>query len=961
MLTPNASTMKNILAILVPFFCALVFSRCSVSQNGGDDKKIDLSGTWRFREDPADDGMKSRWYLNALSGSVELPGSMASNNKGDEVSVSTKWTGSIFDSSYFIKPEYEQYRQPGNIKVPFWLQPVKYYVGPAWYQRDITIPENWSGAPVELFIERSHWQTTVWVNDQEIGTQNSLATAQVFTLPPLMPGKHRLTIRVDNRILDVNIGQNSHSISDHTQSNWNGMVGALYLKSKPLFAIEDVRISTDIVSRKVTLNFRISNAAARDMAGSVKLLVKDVTGKEKWEPITKNINVPATSDVYTMEYPMGDKAQLWDEFNPQLYDLNIGFSAEGKTVDNKEIRFGLREITAKSTYFMVNGKRTFMRGTLESAIFPKTGYPATDTATWGRICRTVKSFGLNHIRFHSWCPPEAAFVAADKAGIYLQVECGSWANWGTSLGDGAPIDQYIYDESERIVRDYGNHPSFCFLAYGNEPGGRNHKAYLASFVNHWKNKEKRILITSGGGWPAIDENQFHVISNPRIQQWEAGLKSIINSQPPRLDYDWRDSIAKFKVPVMSHEIGQWCVYPDFSEMAKYTGVLKAKNFEIFSASLKARGLLHLADSFLLASGKLQTLCYKADIEAALRTPGFAGFQLLDLHDFPGQGSALVGVLNPFWEEKGYVTAADYSKFCNTTVPLARFPKMVYLNNEQLSVPVELAHFGAAPITGVTPEWSVSAGKEILFQGKFAPLSANQGNGIMMGTVQHTLAGITTPQQLKLTVKLGQFENEWDFFVYPANSGEQTKEVHVTQRLDAKTREVLKAGGKVLLTFKKGTVAANKGGDIAVGFSSIFWNTAWTNGQAPHTLGILCDPAHPAFRLFPTAYHSNWQWWDAMSHSSAIMLDSVAKGVRPIVRIVDDWVTNRSLGLVFECKIGAGSLLVTGVDLLTDVGKRPEARQLLASLSNYMAGPDFKPSLTVTDAVIQGLFRSGGGR
>ena len=131
----------------------------------------------------------------------------------------------------------------------------------------------------------------------------------------------------------------------------------------------------------------------------------------------------------------------------------------------------------------------------------------------------------------------------------------------------------------------------------------------------------------------------------------AGLSSRINAKPPETVSDYTESISKFDVPVISHEIGQWCVYPNFNEMKKYTGVLKPRNFEIFRETLEENQMLDQANDFLVASGKLQTLCYKEDIESALRTPGFGGFQLLDLHDFPGQGTALIGVLDPFWEEK----------------------------------------------------------------------------------------------------------------------------------------------------------------------------------------------------------------------------------------------------------------------------------------------------------------------
>jgi hypothetical protein len=376
-------------------------------------------------------------------------------------------------------------------------------------------------------------------------------------------------------------------------------------------------------------------------------------------------------------------------------------------------------------------------------------------------------------------------------------------------------------------------------------------------------------------------------------------------------------------------------------------VLKAKNFEIFQETLRDRGIASLADSFLLASGKLQALCYKADIEAALRTPGFGGFQLLDLHDFPGQGTALVGVLNPFWEDKGYITGREYRQFCNATVPLVRLPKMVYLNNETLRVPVELAHFGEAPLKGVTPAWHVkdASGKE-LFRGQLPRKDIPLGNAIPLGEIDQSLASVNQPGKLTLTVSVGNHQNTWDLFVYPSSLPTANDGILVTQRLDEKALKTLSKGGKVLLTPKQGAIKADKGGDVKIGFSSIFWNTAWTNGQAPHTLGILCNPDHPALRAFPTEYHSNWQWWDAMSHSSAIRLDCVAPGLQPIVRVIDDWVTARPLALLFECRVGKGKLLVSGIDLLDGQDQRPEARQLLHSLRTYMAGDQFAPARQV---------------
>jgi hypothetical protein len=157
--------------------------------------------------------------------------------------------------------------------------------------------------------------------------------------------------------------------------------------------------------------------------------------------------------------------------------------------------------------------------------------------------------------------------------------------------------------------------------------------------------------------------------------------------------------------------------------------------------------------------------------------------------------------------------------------------------------------------------------------------------------------------------------------------------------------------------KKGTLSMEMGGDIQIGFSSIFWNTSWTRGQPPHTLGILCNPKHPALADFPTEYHSNYQWWDAISHSGAINISSLSSEIKPIIRVVDDWVTSRPLALVFEVKVGKGKLLVSGIDFNQDLDKRPEMQQLFFSLRKYMAGSQFSPKVEIDLEQIRRLLTS----
>jgi len=939
----NKLLILSVLAILI-FSC----QKQSIQQ------KIDLSGTWQFAMDPSDKGIDEAWYKLVLPDSLTLPGSMTTNGKGDDITLTTPWTGQIVDSSFYKNPEYAKFREPGNIKIPFWLQPVKYYKGAAWYQKEVTIPEDWNGQFVGLFLERCHWESHLWIDDKEVGMQNSLGTPHQYDLTQIMTsGKHRLTLCIDNRTKDIDPGVNSHSISDHTQSNWNGVVGQMFLEARPLVKIQNIQVYPDVQNKKVAVKVKVQNPTGKATSAKLNLAVIENSQKE-----SASFELKEGENTLEMSLEMGADMKLWSEFHPNIYKLEA--SLKDKTsglTDISTTTFGMREFKTGGKQILINGQPTFMRGTLECAIFPKTGYPATDLAEWLRIFDVCRAHGLNHMRFHSWCPPKAAFDAADQTGFYLQVECSSWANQSTTIGDGRPFDKYLYEESRRMVDEYGNHPSFCMLVYGNEPGGPNQYKFLTEFVNFWKSKDSRRIYTSGAGWPNLPVNDYLSDPAPRIQGWGQELKSVINGEAPRTDYDWTVYNAKFPQPIISHEIGQWCVYPDFNEIAKYNGVLKARNFELFQETLKDHGMAQLADSFLLASGKLQALCYKADIEAALRTKDFGGFQLLDLHDFPGQGTALVGVLDPFWGEKGYVSPAEYKRFCNSTVSLVRMKKLIFTNNETFESSVEVAHYGDGAIVACTPEWKITDKTGKLIQsGKFAQTDIPLGNGFKLGDVTFPLSSITTPEMLKLEVTLNGLSNSWDFWVYPAVKEAISVEenIRVIQKLDAQTAQFLKNGGSVLLNLKKGTLSKEMGGDIKIGFSSIFWNTAWTKGQAPHTLGVLVNPNHPALADFPTEYHSNYQWWDAMSHSGAINLTSFPAEIKPIVRVVDDWVTNRPLALVFEGKVGNGKILISGIDLTSDMDKRPEAQQLLFSLKKYMTGEKFIPKSELTAELIKKL-------
>lgn len=916
-------------------------------------QSISLAGKWRFKIDAKDEGIKGKWYSTILPESVNLPGSMAENLKGDDITLKTKWTGSIYDSSYFFHPRLEKYRKPDNLKIPFWLTPAKHYTGAAWYQKDIEIPANWKGKRLVLSLEYPHSETRVWIDDIEIGTQYTFVVAQNFELPAnLKAGKHTITLLIDNRIKAINVGQDSHSLTDHTQGNWNGVVGKMELAAGSPVYFEDIQVYPDLKNKSAKVKIQLKASANQSSAGKITLTATTFNTKNilQVKPVTAAYQITNGNGILEIDLPMGDKIATWDEFDPALYRLTATLLSKNGQKDEKKVQFGMREFKAVGRTFEINGRPVFLRGTVNNCEFPLTGYPSMDVEAWLRIFKISKAHGLNHMRFHSFCPPEAAFIAADQVGFYLQPEGPSWANHGSSIGDGKPIDQFIYDETNRMAKNYGNYASFCMMAYGNEPRGKQVE-YLTKFNNYWKAKDSRRLYTGasvGGSWPVIQNNEFMVRAGARGLDWGKKPESIST---------YAKQIEQFTVPFVAHEMGQYCAFPNFDEIKKYTGVYRAKNFEMFQEDLKDHDLADQGHDFLMASGKLQALCYKNEIEKALRTPNYNGYQLLSLNDYPGQGTALVGVLDAFWEEKGYITAKEFKRFSNSTVPLLKVSKFVFTNAETLEAAVEVAHFGKAPMENAKLFWTLKNESGLnVAKGSFNPKTLAVTNCIAIGDIKYALNTITSATKLKLevTIEGTEFANDWSFWVYPAQLPQVKSNVHYCTSLDDKAQAVLAEGGNVFLNAAGKVV---KGKEVVQTFLPVFWNTSWFKMRPPHTLGILCDPKHAAFKNFPTDYHSDMQWWEIVNKAQVMNLEDFPSGFKPIVQPIDTWFLNRRLALVFEAKVGKGKLIVSSANLSPDLKDTPAAQQLYFSLQQYMMSDQFNPKYEVAFNTIKDIFES----
>ncbi|MGO9260924.1 MAG: sugar-binding domain-containing protein [Bryobacteraceae bacterium] len=872
-----------------------------------DSNRIELAGSWAFQLDAAGEGHTERWQERKLEpGIVFLPGST------DQAGYGTK----------IVEPE------------KGWLTRPYKYEGAAWYQKDVTIPADWQAKHITLFLERPHWQTEVWVDARPFGIENSLATPHEYDLSEaLTPGRHRITICVDNSYR-IDVGRDAHSMTDHTQTNWNGIVGEIELRATDPVWIESAAVYPD-APRHARIVCVVRNRTGTPVDGEIAALAGGASTVARFTRAAAEATVEISFAI--------PNARPWDEYEPSLYDLSLALAA-GRYHDRREIAIGLRQISTRGTQFTLNDRPVFLRGTLECNIFPLTGYPSTKVEDWQRIFRIARSYGLNAIRFHSNCPPEAAFVAADREGFLLHVELPVWSR---TVGRNAALDDFMRAEGLRILKTYGNHPSFTMLCLGNELQGDFQ--FMDTLVDEFKKADPRRLYTFSSDhvrrMPGATSD-YYVTQQTSVGRLRVNGTRFTKTEDGT-DVDFSPSVAAVHVPLVSHELGQWAVYPSFDEIAKYTGVLKARNLEPFRESLAAAGMIDRAHDFQLASGRFSWAVYKEDMEAALRTPGYGGFFLLQLEDFPGQGEALVGLLDSFWDSKGILTPEEFRRFCGPTVPLLRMKKFVWTAGEAFTARAEVAHYGHQPLPNAAAQWSVSddAGR-VWHSGKFPPITLPVGSVTALGDIHVPLDSVTQAAHWRISVQIAgtEFRNDWDAWVYPKPSAAPPPAgVLVKTALDAEARAALGEGRKVVLL-----VPPQQKGEtlLPMRFLPVFWSNGYFSNQ-PGTMGILCDPQHPALAEFPTFAHQSWQYWELTEGSHAFILDKAPLGFRPIVQVIDDFHRNHRLGAVIEAAVGKGKLLAVSFDLSTALDQRPVARQLLRSLLDYAASDRFVPRQTLS--------------
>ncbi len=918
--------------------------------NGSENRsRIDLQGQWSFEIDSLNRGIDENWPLKQFSDAVTLPGTTDTNKKGILNTTKTETTH---------------------------LSRVYKYVGKAWYKKEVFIPQSWAGKSISLTLERTK-PSQVWIDGQSVGTNDNISTPQRYDLSnALTPGKHEITILVDNgESVPRQLLSSSHAYTESTQTNWNGIIGEIFLEAKNPVHIESLQVYPDAAKKTVTVKLSIANAHELDNRTRLELSAQAWNCTQQHKVKRAKYNLEKGKSAYSFLYSLGEDALLWSEFNPALYTLEINL----KGYDSQTVNFGLREFKAQEAQFFINGQTTFLRGKHDACVFPLTAHTPMTVKEWRDYFQVCKEYGINHCRFHSWCPPRACFEAADIEGFYLQPELPFWG--GLKKSETYLVD-FLRKEGINIQNEYGNHASFVMFALGNELSGD--LDLIKNLAETFRKTDSRHLYAFGsnnylGSKGVLDGEDFLVTCKIGPQEGNSYRNHVrgsfsfadayeggyLNNTYPNSEMNFNEAVAHCPIPVISHETGQFQVYPHYPEMEKYTGVLAPVNFGIFRSRLEKAGMLEQADDFFKASGRWAAMLYKADIEMDLRTEKLGGFQLLDLQDYPGQGSAYVGILDAFMENKGLISPEEWRQFCNDVVPLFVTEKFCWTNQETLSGQIKIADYSNQSLTGKTLAWRLKEEDGKIWDQGSLKISIPQKGLSEVGTITPNIASVAQAKKLCLEIEIEgtEYKNRYPLWIYPAEEIETPdSDIYIGKELDGRMINELRKGNSVLWFPNREEYRQQTVGGL---FQTDYWNYRMFKSicdrigrpASPGTLGILTDPKHPIFSGFPTDYHTNWQWYSIIKQSYPLILDRMPSAYRPIVQVIDNVERNHKLGLIFEFNVEGGKLLVCMADL-DAVKEKPEVRQLYNSMIQYMNSNQFAPKTHLRISDLTNLFTQG---
>lgn len=954
--------------------------------------------------------LNGKWHVvleDGTTGQMDLPGTLDENGIGHRDVGANQW-----HPDAVLGNAAGEIDKDAPIATRFTRRHT--YEGEARISRKITVPDYGTD---RLFVLAERARALRLLVDGEacaVFRQGTLSTPYIFELTGAAPGEHEFTFLSDNSYPGMPKAAicNSSAATDETQTNWNGILGECSMYTRPQNFIDSLRVYPRAVkkeeknkaggyvldvcvelapgAKKVYKDAKIilqSEALAAGELEDTQTLTEIISysGEGLAEAGTDKEENPKTMEIWFRDLPLRENVKLWDEDEGNLYEMAVtldnGMPAEDKGGSTAECRtrFGIRSFGDNgSGRLALNGRAIFLRGEANCAEYPETGHPPMTIPEWKEMLLKYRSYGINFVRFHSHCEPEAAFAAADELGMLLQPELSHWD----------PKDAFGTEESYRyyraelvdLLKTYANHPSFVMLTLGNELQAQDEgRERMRELVRTAKRMDPTRLYANGSnafyGEEGCDpESDFYTSQSCKdvvIRGTFSGMRGYLNENYPSADRTYDEAMAEirkeYQKPVFSFEVGQFEVLPDFEELESFHGISDPVNLKLIKKRVEERGLLPTWEKYVEATGELSRLAYREEIEAAMRTRELSGISLLGLQDFPGQGTALVGMMNSHLEPKPYDFARPerFREFFQECRILVKLPHYTYEAGERLIAEVEAANFGKGNIEGVFC-WTLAGKKSVSENGNCEPAEIKSKNTVIatgedteiticrpgsyteVGSLDIPLDFVEKNTALTLKVRIGDSISAYPIWVYRKTTPVCPENVYETRAFDVKTREILQNGGRVYLSPDADKESLPN--SIKTQFTTDFWSVG-TFADQEGGMGQLIDTEHPIFKEFPTDFHTDWQWW-IMATKRAVILPHPMK---TIITEMDSYAFLRPMAQMIEFRCLKGKVLLSTMELHKSQ-QYPEVRALQASIYTYLSGENFEPAEEITEEELSMLVR-----
>lgn len=954
--------------------------------------------------------LNGKWHVvleDGTTGQMDLPGTLDENGIGHRDVGANQW-----HPDAVLGNAAGEIDKDAPIATRFTRRHT--YEGEARISRKITVPDYGTD---RLFVLAERARALRLLVDGEacsVFRQGTLSTPYIFELTGAAPGEHEFTFLSDNSYPGMPKAAiyYSSAATDETQTNWNGILGECSMYTRPQNFIDSLRVYPRAVkkeeknkaggyvldvcvelapgAKKVYKDAKIilqSEALAAGELEDTQTLTEIISysGEGLAEAGTDKEENPKTMEIWFRDLPLRENVKLWDEDEGNLYEMAVtldnGMSAEDKGGSTAECRtrFGIRSFGDNgSGRLALNGRAIFLRGEANCAEYPETGHPPMTIPEWKEMLLKYRSYGINFVRFHSHCEPEAAFAAADELRMLLQPELSHWD----------PKDAFGTEESYRyyraelvdLLKTYANHPSFVMLTLGNELQAQDEgRERMRELVRTAKRMDPTRLYANGSnafyGEEGCDpESDFYTSQSCKdvvIRGTFSGMRGYLNENYPSADRTYDEAMAEirkeYQKPVFSFEVGQFEVLPDFEELESFHGISDPVNLKLIKKRVEERGLLPTWEKYVEATGELSRLAYREEIEAAMRTRELSGISLLGLQDFPGQGTALVGMMNSHLEPKPYDFARPerFREFFQECRILVKLPHYTYEAGERLIAEVEAANFGKRNIEGVFC-WTLAGKKSVSENGNCEPAEIKSKNTVIatgedteiticrpgsyteVGSLDIPLDFVEKNTALTLKVRIGDSISAYPIWVYRKTTPVCPENVYETRAFDVKTREILQNGGRVYLSPDADKESLPN--SIKTQFTTDFWSVG-TFADQEGGMGQLIDTEHPIFKEFPTDFHTDWQWW-IMATKRAVILPHPMK---TIITEMDSYAFLRPMAQMIEFRCLKGKVLLSTMELHKSQ-QYPEVRALQASIYTYLSGENFEPAEEITEEELSMLVR-----